>query len=125
MHTNLVLGALALDGQHPPVDPQQRHAPLGQLVQRSHRPRDNRVHLPHLLSHGRFLGATADDRHVDAELFDHLAQKLATAEQWFDECQPEVRPGQRQRYPGQPRSTTDVGYALSVVEQFGHRGTIQ
>ena len=38
---------------------------------------------------------------------------------------PKVRPGQRQRYPGQARSTTDVGDTLSVVEQFGHRGTIQ
>jgi hypothetical protein len=123
--TDLVLGALAFDGQHPPVHPQQRHAPLGQLIQGRHRPRDHSVHFPHLFVHGRVLGATADHRDINTEFVDHLAQKLAATQEWFDECQPKVRPGQRQRYPGQPRSTTDVGHSLIWLEELGHRGAIK
>ena len=110
---------------HPAIQTQQRHAPLRQLVQRRHRPRDNRVHLPHLLSYGPILGPPPDDRHVEAEIVDHLAQKLAAAKQWFDQRHSKVRPRQRQRYPGQAGSTTDVGDPLAGFEEFGDRRAIQ
>ena len=37
---------------------------FGQLVQGRHRPGDNRVHLPHLLSHRPILGPSPNDRDV-------------------------------------------------------------
>ena len=61
---DLVLGSLALDGQHPSIRTKKRHAPLGQFVQGRHRPGDNRVHLPHPLSHRQFLGPPTDNRDV-------------------------------------------------------------
>ncbi len=62
---------------------------------------------------------------VESEIVDHLAQEIAAAQKRFDERHPEVRPGQRQRYPGQARSTTDVGNPLVGIEQLRDRRTIQ
>jgi hypothetical protein len=78
-----------------------------------------------LLSHGPIFGPSPNDRDLETEIVDHLTQELTTAKEWFDERQPKVRPGQRQRYPGQARSTTDVGDPLVGIEQLGDRGTIQ
>jgi hypothetical protein len=78
-----------------------------------------------LLSHGPILGPSSNDRDLDPEILDHLAQKLAAAKEWFDERQPKVGPSQRQRYPGQARSTTDVRNPLARFQQFGDRRTIQ
>jgi hypothetical protein len=78
-----------------------------------------------LLSHGPIFGPPPDDRDLETKIVDHLAQEFAAPKEWFDEGQPKVRPGQRQRYPGQPRSTTDVGNPLVSSEQFLDRGTIQ
>jgi hypothetical protein len=122
---DLVLSPLTLDGHQPSPVTEQRHTPFGELVQRSHRPRDDRVHLPHLLSYGLVLGSSPHDRDLEIEVAYHFAQKIAAAEKWFDERQPEVGPGQRQRYPGQARSTTDVGNLVAGIEQLGHGSTIQ
>jgi hypothetical protein len=78
-----------------------------------------------LLSHRRILGPSPNDRDLETEIVDHLAQELAAAKEWFDERQPKVGPGQRQRYPGQAGSTTDVGDPLIGIEEFGDRGAIQ
>jgi hypothetical protein len=78
-----------------------------------------------LLSHGPIFGPSSNDRDLEAEIVDDLAQELAATKEWFDERQPKVRPGQRQRYPGQARSTTDVGNPLAGTQQFLDRGTIQ
>jgi hypothetical protein len=69
-----------------------------------------------LLSHGPILGPSPNDRDLETEIVDHLAQKLAAAKEWFDERQPKVGPGQRQRYPGQASSTTYVGDPVVVIE---------
>ena len=63
--------------------------------------------------------------HLDTEFVDHLAQEVAAAKQWFDERHAKVRPGQRQRYPGQAGTTTDVGDPLAGTEQFRDRGTVE
>jgi hypothetical protein len=78
-----------------------------------------------LLSHGPIFRPSPNDRDLETEIVDHLAQELAAAKEWFDERQPKVGPGQRQRYPGQARSTTDVGDALVFIQQFRDRGAIQ
>jgi hypothetical protein len=77
-----------------------------------------------LLSHGPILGPSPNDRDLEIEIVDHLAQKLAAAKEWFDERQPKVGPGQRQRYPGQARSTTYVSDAVVGIEQFRNRRAI-
>jgi hypothetical protein len=78
-----------------------------------------------LLSHGPILGPPPDDRDLETEIVGDLAQELAAAKKWFDEREPKVGPGQGQRYPGQPGSTTDVRDPLARIEQFGDRGAIQ
>jgi hypothetical protein len=77
-----------------------------------------------LLSHGPVLGPSPNDPDLEIEIVNHLAQELAAPKKWFDEREPEVGPGQCQRYPGQPRSTTDVGNLVPGIEQFRHGGTI-
>jgi hypothetical protein len=78
-----------------------------------------------LLSHGPIFGPSPNDRDLEAEIVDHLAQELAAAKEWFDERQLKVGPGQRQRYPGQARSTTNVGDPLVATQQFRDCGAIQ
>jgi hypothetical protein len=77
-----------------------------------------------LLSHGPILGPAPNYRDLETEIVDHLAQEIAAAKKWFDEREPKVRPGQRQRYPGQAGSTTYVGNTLVGIEQFRDRRTI-
>src|SRR6185369_18025004 len=80
---------------------------------------------PHLLSHRSILGPSPNDLDPESEIVNHLAQELAAAEKWFDERQPQVGAGQRQRYPGQARSTTDVRNPLVNIKKLRDRGTIQ
>ena len=95
------------------------------FVQRRHRPGDHRVHLPHLFPHGRLFRSAADDRHVDLQFFDDLAEELAAPQQGFDEGHAKIRAGQCQRYPGQARATTDVGHTRGRLQQFRDRDTVQ
>jgi len=69
-----------------------------------------------LLLHGTIFGPTPDYRDIETQIVDHLAQEFTAAKEWFDEGQPKVRPGQRQRYPGQARSTTYVGNPFVSTE---------
>ena len=62
------------------------------------------------------FGPTPDYRDIETQIVDHLAQEFTAPKEWFDEGQPKVRPGQRQRYPGQARSTTDVGNPFASTE---------
>jgi hypothetical protein len=78
-----------------------------------------------LLSHVSIFGPPTNDHDLDTEGVDDLAQKLAAAMEWFDERQPKVRPGQRQRYPGQAGPTTDVRNPFASFQQFRDRGAIQ
>jgi hypothetical protein len=77
-----------------------------------------------LLSHGPILGPAPNYRDLETEIVDHLAQEIAAAKKWFDEREPKVRPGQRQRYPGQARSTTYVGNPFVCAQQFLDRSAI-
>jgi hypothetical protein len=77
------------------------------------------------LSNGSILGPSPNDSDLKIEVVDHLAQELAAAKKWFDEREPKVRPGQRQRYPGQAGSTTDVRDPSVGIQEFRNRRTIQ
>jgi hypothetical protein len=74
--------------------------------------------------HRSILGPPPDDRDLQAEIVDHLAQEITAPKKWFDEREPKVRPGQRQRYPGQARSTTYVGNPFVCAQQFLDRSAI-
>ena len=59
--------------------------------------------------------------HVDPEFVDDLAEEVAAAQQRFDQRHPQVRAGERQRYPGQAGATTDVGDPLAGFQAVPRR----
>ena len=102
--------SLALDRHHPSARSQQRQAPPRQLVQRRHRPGRRPRPSPPLLSHGSLFGPPTDHgRRPGPGRRRPRARKSARRRSGSMSVTPQVRPGQRQRNPGQPGSTTDVG----------------
>ena len=115
MLEDFVFGALPLDRQHPAAGPQQRACSIWSACPAKPPP----ATPPHPSPPPR--RAPPDPRHGPAPPCSRcpsssidLAKKVAAAEQRFDQHHAHVRPRQRQRYPGQPGTTTDVGDPLAA-----------
>ncbi|GAA3052871.1 hypothetical protein GCM10010464_16780 [Pseudonocardia yunnanensis] len=52
-------------------------------------------------------------------------EPLDTTREGFNEDDAEIRPGQRQRYPGKPRSRTHIHKTRAIRHKFRDEGAVQ
>ena len=121
---DLIVGAITFHRQHATIDPQQRQAPLDDLVQGSDGSRRHRIQFPDRFADCSILGTTTYDGHVDLKFVDDFFQELGPAKQRFDQDHVSPRASERQWDPGEPRSTADIANSFAVSDQLTYSGAI-
>ncbi len=103
----------------------QRQRPLREFGEGRNRTRGHDVGAACLFPDAWLLRSAANHRHIEPGRLDEFREEYGPAQQWFDERDSKIGPGDRQGNPGQSGTAADIDHRGPFGDEFPENGAVE